>query len=297
MKDVKVIADRNGNGEYLVNIMNFPGLAQDIKSIGSDIKKGGVLVPAQRRLGPIELGLISLVNMAQVEVFAIPRIAVFSTEVADRIEEFSPTKMMLLSACRAIGFQAVDLGNFNEHAGTQELLRLAESNNFDVIITQGTCCKSLIEYGDVKFQQLNLKHCKSTRFSTIHFGKCRTTYLFALPGDIVSAIITFHLLVYPAILKLAGHERVHLQRIQVCLAVDVQLSPEPDYRPASLEWDSVDGIPLAMPTDCTLSTDVPVNGRLSAARSWDALLELPTSEERLRLPHGSFVGAIIIPKL
>jgi len=54
---------------------------------------------------------------------------------------------------------------------------------------------------------------KPTTFATIIRGS-KTTYFFALPGNPVSAMVTFYLFVLPAIRKLAGFKKPHLQRIQ-----------------------------------------------------------------------------------
>ena len=54
---------------------------------------------------------------------------------------------------------------------------------------------------------------KPTTFATIIRGS-KTTYFFALPGNPVSAMVTFYLFVLPAIRKLAGFKNPYLQRIQ-----------------------------------------------------------------------------------
>ena len=54
---------------------------------------------------------------------------------------------------------------------------------------------------------------KPTTFATINRGSI-VTYFFALPGNPVSALVTFYLFALPAIRKLAGFKKPHLQRIQ-----------------------------------------------------------------------------------
>lgn len=64
------------------------------------------------------------------------------------------------------------------------------------------------------FARLNMKPGKPTTFMTVEY-KGRKKLLFCLPGNPVSAIVTFNLLVVPSLKNLMGYENPHHTRVNV----------------------------------------------------------------------------------
>lgn len=309
VEDTELVESKHdGRVEVSVRIKTAPRLMQDVRPVGFDIKQGETLLSAGEKLGPAELGLLAMAGVHTVSVYTPPSIGIFST--GDELvtpgskksdgQIFDSNKIALLTAIREQGFSAADLGTLSDDFATmkEKLLNVIDDATHRVIITTGGVSmgekdlvkKFLEQFGEIKFGRLNMKPGKPTTFATIHRGS-KTTYFFALPGNPVSAMVTFYLFALPAIRKLAGYKKAHLQRIQTRLDFDACLDQRPEYHRAHLNWDTDDGVPLAQSTGSQCSS------RLLSLRSCHALLELPSSDSTKRLSRGSIVTALLLPKM
>lgn len=69
----------DGNEELVINILVDPQVGQDIRTVGSDIENGSVVLTHGSVLGPAEIGLLATVGAIKVKVFKKPQIALLST--------------------------------------------------------------------------------------------------------------------------------------------------------------------------------------------------------------------------
>ena len=298
----------DGNVEIAVKIKVAPQVMQDIRPVGFDIKQGEIILGAGEKLGPSELGLLAMAGISNVAVYPPPSIGIYSTGdelVSPGLDKgqgqiYDSNKIALLTAIREQGYSAADLGVLPDDYKImkEKLLNVIDEGNHRIVISTGGVSmgekdlvkKFLAHFGEIKFGRLNMKPGKPTMFATITRG-AKTTFFFALPGNPVSALVTFYLFALPAIRKLAGFKKPHLQRIQARLDFEVTLDMRPEYHRAKLNWDSDDGVPLAV------STGNQCSSRLLSMRSCHALVELPSCENTKHLARGSLVTALLIPKL
>ncbi|XP_066918875.1 gephyrin-like [Clytia hemisphaerica] len=303
-----VESKQDGRVEVSVRIKTAPRVLQEVRPVGFDIKQGETILSSGEKLGPAELGLLAMAGVHTVSVYTPPSIGIIST--GDELvtpgskrsegQIFDSNKIALLTAIREQGFNAADLGTISDDYSLmkEKLLNVIDDGTHRVIISTGGVSmgekdlvkKFLENFGEVKFGRLNMKPGKPTTFATIIRGS-KTTYFFALPGNPVSAMVTFYLFVLPAIRKLAGYRKPHLQRIQARIDFDACLDTRPEYHRSKLNWDTDDGVPLAVSTGSQCSS------RLLSMRSCHALLELPSSDNTKRLTRGSMVTALLLPKL
>ena len=68
--------------------------------------------------------------------------------------------------------------------------------------------------GSIHFARLNMKPGKPTTFATCVYAG-RPKLVFCLPGNPVSAIVTFNLIVMPCLRKLMCHSSFHFDEIRV----------------------------------------------------------------------------------
>jgi gephyrin len=118
--------------------------------------------------------------------------------------------------------------------------------------------------------------------------------VFGLPGNPVSSLVTFYLLVAPAIRKLAGWPDPHLRRVNAYLAQPLALDAyRPEYHRAVLQW--ADSLNEGRGGYLAHSTGSQASSRLLSMRTANALLELPQAEGEL--PAGAVVSALVIGEL
>ena len=95
--------------------------------------------------------------------------------------------------------------------------------------------------GEIFFSRMMMKPGKPTTFATIPRGadgEKTTLLVFALPGNPVSAAVTFTLIVAPALRALSGVKEPRLRRIRCELAETLRLDAErPEYHRATIvDW-------------------------------------------------------------
>jgi molybdopterin molybdotransferase len=190
----------------------------NVRRAGEDVVAGEVVMRAGVTLGPAELGVLASMGMAEVLCTRRPRVAVLSTgdELVEVGEALGPGQIR--------NSNAVSLAAQAQRAGAEVVLRGSIPDDFeesrtalgdalelaDVVCVSGGV--SVGPHDHVKpalaalgveelFWGVRLKPGKPTWFGTAPEG-----LVFGLPGNPVSAMVTFHLFVRPALRRLLGAE-------------------------------------------------------------------------------------------
>jgi len=140
--------------------------------------------------------------------------------------------------------------------------------------------------GKIHFGRILMKPGKPCTFATVEIeGKKK--YVFGLPGNPVSSMVTFQILVIPALKKLAGFNQPELTKIKVKTANVLKLDPErPEFHRATTKWNNDQCCFIAE------TTGMQESSRLLSMKSANTLLLLPQQEGSL--PVGSIVDAYLI---
>lgn len=192
---------------------------ENVMEAGSDIRRDETVLREGVVLGAGEVGVLAAVGLAEVKVFALPRVAVFSTggEVAKPSRKLLPGKVYdtnaysLSAAVEECGGRPVFLGVFSDKASEIEGALRRALACADVVVTSGGVSigpkdlmpKVLGSFGKpgVVVCGIAIKPGKPVTVAVIE-GKL----VFALPGHPASALLVFRLLVEPVIRGLAGRE-------------------------------------------------------------------------------------------
>jgi gephyrin len=301
-KDVEILAEGVKPGE-------------NVREIGSDIKKGEVILRKGEEISVTggELGLLSSVGIAEVLVYKKPVVGVLST--GDEIVEHNrPGELRLgevrdcnrpaiISAVREWGFKVIDLGIARDAPGDLEQNLRDAFRKVDVVITSGgvsmgelDLLKPTIERslgGTIHFGRVSMKPGKPTTFGTVpvknNAGERVSKAIFSLPGNPVSAIVTLHLFVLPSLHYSSGVSPAGLPKILVILAHDFRLDPQrAEYHRAVVTLRR-DGLMYASSTGGQRSS------RVGSLKSANALLCLPCGAKILA--KGTKSEALLMGKL
>lgn len=188
---------------------------QNLRCAGEDLALDGVAIPAGRRCGPAELGLIASLGIAEITVRRRLRVAFFSSgdEIASIGKPLAPgqiydsNRYTLYGALTRLGCEIIDMGVVRDEPEALESAFRSAADCADVILTSGGVSvgeadfiKTLVNrLGRVDFWKIDIKPGRP-----MAFGQIGQTWMFGLPGNPVAVMVTFYQFVQDALLKLGG---------------------------------------------------------------------------------------------
>ena len=201
------------NDRILVDNRTRPG--ENVRPAGEDFKKGQTIISAGTRLTAAHLGLIASLGIGEIKAIRKLRVAYFLTgdELRSIGESLSPGEIFdsnrytLLGMLTDPAIECKDLGLVEDKPDVIEKLMGEAARNADVIITTGGVSVGDADYvkdilekqGEINFWKVAIKPGRP-----LAFGKLGDAHFFGLPGNPVSAMVTFILLVQPALRRLTG---------------------------------------------------------------------------------------------
>lgn len=197
-----------------------------IRRAGEDLPAGAPALAAGAALGPQQIALLAAIGRDRVAVRPRPRVLVVSTgselvEVGHPVgfgEVPDANSYLLAAAARDAGADAYRVGIVpDDHT---KLLDVLESQllRADVLVTTGGVSmgafdivkQALSELGTVSFTRVAMQPGKPQGFG--HLGD--HVPIFCLPGNPVSALVSFEVFVRPAIRKLLGKRSIQRATVQ-----------------------------------------------------------------------------------
>ena len=262
-------------------------LGNNIRPPGHDIGLGDVIVAPGKQLNAFDISWLAACGLVEIEVTAKPRIAVFST--GDELLEpggvlsagkiYDANRRTLLELLKKLPVVVTDLGILPDlHAHIHDAL-LQASRQHDVLLTTGGVSvgdadfvKAVVdEIGRIDLWRLNLKPGKPLAFGQI--GDC---LFFGLPGNPVSAIVTYLLIAQPALIELCGGTSARVYGYRALLAQPLEhREGREEYQRGLLDYS-------AASLQVRISEDQSSN-RLASFTKADCLVRIPKNVGNLAL--------------
>lgn len=218
-----------------IKIPKKPAIHQCIRQSGEDIASGMCILQAGQRLDPSRLGLAASIGISKVPVVKRPQVALFST--GDELimpGEINPTALppgaifnsnryFLHLLLNRLGCDVTDFGNLPDDLDqTKNKLRDA-MNGHDLILTSGGVSVGEEDHvkpavqalGELHLWSLAIKPGKPFAYGQLKSNDGTDVHFVGLPGNPVSSLVTFLLLVRPFVLGLQGVEQTHLNPYQM----------------------------------------------------------------------------------
>ncbi|QTL38735.1 molybdopterin molybdotransferase MoeA [Xenorhabdus budapestensis] len=188
---------------------------QNIRTIGEDIAQNTAVLPQGIKLSTAQLPLLASLGIAQVDVIRKLKVAIFSTgdelqtigEPLQAGQIYDTNRFAVRLMLEKLDCDVIDLGVIPDdpdalrHAfvQTNELADLVISSG-GVSVGEADYTKQILdEMGEISFWKLAIKPGKP-----FAFGKLKNAWFCGLPGNPVSAVLTFYQLVQPLITHLSG---------------------------------------------------------------------------------------------
>jgi molybdopterin molybdotransferase len=239
--DAVVPVEQTDGGVVHVSVRTAPAPGQHVRHEGEDVRAGQVILREGTLLGPGQIALLAAAGLARVRVVPRPRVVVLSTgdELVEPGREpgfgqiVDSNSLMLTAAVRAVGATPFRVGGIPDDA--RQLMEAIEGQlvRADAIITTGgvsmgafdTVKEVLSRVGTMQFDKVAMRPGMPQGFGVL--GEEQVP-VFTLPGNPVSALVSFHVFVAPALRAMAGRP---------------EKAWPPGYVPAvaAESWSSVEG--------------------------------------------------------
>ena len=235
-------------GENKVTVLKPVKAHENIAPRGSEARVGEVVLPAGHRIGPAEIAVMATFGYIEAKVYAKPSVAIFAT--GDELVEFDQVPQLdkirnsnahcLSSQLKYMDLEADYLGIVRDDREELRRKMLMGLERDVLIITGGV---SMGEYDFVRnvFQDLELE----ILFSKVAikpgkptvFARRGNKLVFGLPGNPISALVTFECFVRPALGRLCGMTSPELPRMKGELLADMRQTPgRMAFMPAWVFW-------------------------------------------------------------
>lgn len=210
-----------------IGILCQSEVGQNIRRAGEDISNGALVLNKGTVIRPQEVGVLAALGQSTAKVIRRPVIAILSTgdELVDIGQPLPPGKIYNSNAY-SIAALVQRYGGIARLLGiatdSEEALavKLRQGLSADMLITSGGVSAGdydivkdvLAKHGEITFWTVRMKPGKPLAFGRMRAShqEDSTRYIphLGLPGNPVSAIITFELFARPAILKMMGKENL-----------------------------------------------------------------------------------------
>jgi len=213
--DSVVMQERVSVAGDMVRIPAGQQRGQNVRLRGADIARGGTVFKRGQVLRPAEIGMLASLGIGEVSVTRRLRVAFFST--GDELvpignplaagQIYDSNRYTIHAMLRRLDCEVMDMGLVRDDPAAIERAFSQASRAADVVITSGGVSvgeadfvkQILNQLGEVLFWKIAMRPGRP-----LAYGKLGQAHFFGLPGNPVSAMVTFYQFVREALLVLMG---------------------------------------------------------------------------------------------
>ncbi len=204
----------SGNGDA-IQLTDSVRYQEAVRPVGDDIKKDSTVLVAGKKIAPIDIGLLASLGIAEVVVKRQLTVAIFSsgdelTLPGKPLQEghiYDSNRFALIAMLAELDYTVVDLGIVPDDLHALRLAFARADESADLVLCSGGVSVGeadytrdvLAEMGQVEFWKLAIKPGKP-----LALGRLPNSIFIGLPGNPVSAVVTFVQVAQTALSLLSG---------------------------------------------------------------------------------------------
>jgi molybdopterin molybdotransferase len=218
--DTVVMQEKTVTKSDCITLLEAPKKGANVRLAGEDLKLGQTVLAKGQIIKPADLGLVASLGIATVSVFRLLKVAFFSTgdelvSVGKPLAEgqiYDSNRYTIFGMLSRLGVTISDLGVVPDRPELLEATLLKAASDNDVVITSGGVSvgeadymKALLaKHGQVLFWKINMKPGRPLAYGKVMGNNDKSAHYFGLPGNPVSAMVTFYQFVREALICLMG---------------------------------------------------------------------------------------------
>jgi molybdopterin molybdotransferase len=212
-----------------ISFTSVPKKGNDVRLAGENIKHNSLVVAKGKKLTASDIGLLSSLGCDEVSVYRKLKVAIFSTgdELLRAGDEYQALKIYdgnrpaIIALLTKMQCEIIDFGIVADDKDALRSIAKQADEQADCVITLGGVSvgeadfvrQILTELGRIDFWKIAVKPGKP-----LAFGRLPNSVFFGLPGNPVSAFVTFEQIAADALRKMAGE---HVKAVPTLSAVSV----------------------------------------------------------------------------
>ena len=229
--DTVVMQERIAIKSDCITLLEVPVKGANVRLAGEDLKIGQAVLAKGHVLKPADLGLIASLGIGEVSVFRQLKVAFFSTgdelvglgNALQTGQIYDSNRYTIFGMLSRLGVMISDLGVVPDQPDLLEATILKAATDSDVVITSGGVSVGeadfmkglLAKHGQVLFWKINMKPGRPLAYGKVKGINDKHAHYFGLPGNPVSAMVTFYQFVREALTCLMGSQAKALPMFKV----------------------------------------------------------------------------------
>jgi molybdopterin molybdotransferase len=284
--DTVVRVEDTDAGVDVVTVYADRDLHRNVRPRGEDVRAGDVVLDAGTVLGPAQLGVLAACGAAVVSVHRRPRVALLGS--GDELVELdrwadahagrrivSTNGYALAAAVRMAGGEPVDLGVAPDDPDAL-VERLRWAARADLVVTSAGNSVGAFDHTPAAFAALGatleFSRVRMRPGAPLSFGRLGDVPWVGLPGNPVSALVTFELFVRPLVRRMLGHRRPFRAAVTVVLDEPTRADPSLTH---------------FQRVRLTRGDDGSLRARLTGAQGSNLLTSMAAADALLVIPEGA----------
>lgn len=231
-----------------VKVLESVKTGDNIARLGEDVRNGQIVLKAPTLIRPLEIGILAAVGVIRIPVYRQPMVGVVATGSEIIEPHYIPSAGQIRNSnAYSMAAQVLQAGARTRYLGIVEddvtsLCRIIEEglDTCDILMLSGGVSAGAYDFVQNAMQKVGVEvffdRIRMKPGKPLTFGVKGNKLIFGLPGNPVSSMVGFELLVRPAIRKMQKMIGIHRPVVQGYLVESFRQTPgRKNFVPAKCE--------------------------------------------------------------
>jgi len=218
-----------------ITFLKAKDFGSHVRKAGEDIKLGQQVLMTGHKVSAVDIGILASLGVSEVQVYRKLTVALIATgdelklpgQALNSGDIYESNSFVLRAMLEKLHVEVIDFGIIEDDFEAIKAAFVSADNQADAVISSGGVSVGDADYtktvlddlGEIGFWKIAMKPGKP-----FAFGKLPNSVFFGLPGNPVSALVTFHQLAIVALTKMQNATQLKRTTLQVKCISDLRKS-------------------------------------------------------------------------